>query len=155
MAMRSYSNTSRIFSKSNEPLILKSTTIAPFKIATAFNHQTPNFTTGDIMLYILLGFVFLCGTFGNMFTIYGFGFTKKRSQAGTGFIIALAVTDFFASIVIPFDSMTWLTLQAIHPNTIPPWPFGVVACYLMPSFNTLFMTASAWLLTAISFERSR
>ena len=107
---------------------------------------------GNTVQYVVLSLIVVFGTFGNAFVIYLFTATSRRGQAGAGFITALAVTDLLSSIFVP---MNYFMILEMEGSVSKSWKWGRFLCYSLPSLNALFVTASAWLLTAISLERMR
>ena len=122
-----------------------------------FIKGSTSFTAEHYAKYSLLSIVIICGTIGNITVIRMFGLTDRKHQAGSALVVTLAVTDLFSSIAIPVDVLTYITLKAKYPvfGGRGPYPYGEGACYFLSSVHSLFVTASAWLLAAISIERVR
>ena len=98
------------------------------------------------MIYVV---IFLIGTAGNASVIYTLSIKRKIStKQGHGLIVALAVTDFFSSIALPFVMINDLISEF-------KWYFGSVGCIILPALSSLFLFASAWILAAIAWERMR
>ena len=116
------------------------------------NTQQTDYSKEHITLYVVYSLVLLFGAIGNAFVIYLFWSSKRRRQAGAAFVIALALTDLLSSILVPMYGFIMLVIQRTIFRT---WSLGSFACYILPSLNAFFVTASAWLLTAISLERMR
>ena len=136
----------------NNSTSIKSTTGPSKRFIKPLDRPTP----GDISQLIVFIFIIIFGTIGNAFVIRLFRSESRRKQAGTEFVIALAVTDLLSSILVSSSSVLQIVLLSLHPEYLTaPWPFGRFACHVLPSFNALFVSASAWLLTAISIERLR
>ena len=110
--------------------------------------------TGRIIFFFISdGFIFLLGSLGNCFVIYIFAMTKRKKQAGSGFVVALAVTDLVSSIAIPTIPVVEIALRMKYKT--PYWVFGKWGCHLINDIGPVFVTASSWILVAISIERWR
>ena len=118
----------------------------------SYNNQEIEISTKYRALYVVFSLVVAFGAIGNAFVIYLFWSSKRRRQAGAAFVIALALTDLLSSIFVSMNAFIMLAMQGTVFKT---WKWGSFACYILPSLNAFFVTASAWLLTAISLERMR
>ena len=119
------------------------------------NEREMAITFIDIILFLCYSLILVVGTLGNCAVIYWYGFTKKWKRLGSGLVVALGVTDFLSSLWIPFESFVWLIQVLTYPDQNPPYPFGELACRILPSLNWIFLNASSWILVAISFQRLR
>ena len=105
--------------------------------------------SGKITLCIVYALIFVTGTIGNASVICTLGLKRRNYRTGgKGLIIALAVTDFFSSIAMPFVMFNDLVSDF-------RWHFGEFGCALFPAMNSMFLFASSWILVAISWERMR
>ena len=118
-------------------------------------HHEMVFTFIDIILFLCYTVILVIGTLGNCAVIYWYGFTKTWKRMGSGLVVALGVTDLLSSLWIPFESFVWLVQVLKYPGQSPPYPFGELACRILPSLNWIFLNASSWILVAISFQRWR
>ena len=107
-------------------------------------------TAPEQFLLLLNAFIFLTGTIGNGVLIKKF--YSNSVQAGSRFVLVLAVVDFITSIWIPLTMTGGIIINTIPYSTL--WPFGKEACYFNTFQNALFY-ASSWLLVAICVERMR
>ena len=115
---------------------------------------SPNFN--PITLTVLTGYCILVasGVVGNALVIKWF--LPQRNAAGSKLVIALACTDLFTSILLPFVGIHNTISQALHSEyTWPKWFLGRALCHLMYGLPFVFMSTSAWILVAISVERYR
>lgn len=93
---------------------------------------------------VLLALVFLVGVLGNGAVIWVMGFRMRRT-VNTVWFLNLSVADLLCCLALPF-----MVVQLARDQD---WPFGGVACKLLPSVIILNMFASVLLLTAISVDR--
>ena len=112
-----------------------------------------NITGRTIFFFVSDGTILLLGSLGNCFVIYMFTLTKKSKQAGSGFVVALAVTDLISSIAIPTVPVIEVVLRIKYMT--PYWVLGEWGCYILNDIGPVFVTASSWILVAISVERWR
>ena len=106
----------------------------------------------EIATIVLFSFVFLSGTCGNAFVIKSFATGRQSERAGSRFVIILAAVDIVASIWVPFYTITRVLF---YFSPIYHWPHGKLSCTIIrPLYRSTFY-ASAWLLVAISLERTR
>ena len=117
-------------------------------------HPAHQFNSFDTFKLTLTALVFLVGTIGNAATGYCFAFTKRRKQAGSFLVAALALTDLLASAVVPIYFGHKIINRVLYHNR-PVWHLGKGMCYISPASKPWLMTASVWLLVAISIERFR
>ena len=105
------------------------------------------FTKEEISHTIIYSFIAVVGTIGNGLVIKSF--LLSRDQPGSRFVIALAAVDFVTSILVPIRAFVDIAYGYNH------WPWGVTACLLIKPWPSAFVSASSWLLIAISLERMR
>ena len=102
-----------------------------------------------VVLCLVYTAIFFLGTLGNASVIYTLGIKRRASlKQGLDLIVALAATDFFSSLAMPFVMINDIVSDF-------RWYFGEIACIIFPGLNSLFLFASAWILAAISWERKR
>ncbi|XP_001367766.1 C3a anaphylatoxin chemotactic receptor [Monodelphis domestica] len=92
----------------------------------------------------LFSLTFLLGLPGNGLVFWVTGLKMKRT-VNTVWFLHLTVADLLCCLSMPF-SITHLVLQGY-------WPYGWFLCKLIPSIIILNMSASVFLLTAISLDR--
>ena len=100
-------------------------------------------------LYIARAIICSLGVVGNGGIIYVF--SRKTGQPGTGFIIALAVTDLITSIQVPI-------LATVYEEYLDSKPYirhGEIACQISNHMDLILISTSIWLLVSISLERLR
>ena len=103
-----------------------------------------------LLQYILRGIVCCLGVVGNAIIIHVF--SKKIHHASTGFVIALAGTDFLTSIKIPvLVALQDKYLYGSHPYI----RYGEILCLFSSNTDMILLSISIWLLVAISLERLR
>ena len=110
--------------------------------------RLPPFHFVFLVAYIL---VFLSGTFGNFLVIKWFGSSKKKKISGSTLVVALAVNDLVASILVPFSMMNQLITSALDPPFA--WFYGKIGCYLIDGVGNASLFATSWILVSISFVR--
>ena len=103
----------------------------------------------SVLINTLRAIICFLGVVGNGAII--FVFSKRTGQAGTGFIIALAVTDLLTSINIPILA----TVQNEYLESKPYIRYGEVLCQLCSNVELVLISISIWLLVSISLERLR
>ncbi|XP_044534647.1 C3a anaphylatoxin chemotactic receptor [Gracilinanus agilis] len=92
----------------------------------------------------IFSLTFLLGLPGNGLVFWVTGLKMKRT-VNTVWFLHLTVADLLCCLSMPF-SITHLVLQGY-------WPYGWLLCKLIPSIIILNMSASVFLLTAISLDR--
>ena len=103
-----------------------------------------------IMMYMFLGFIFICGTTGNAIVIYIIGIKHRLVRSFDIHVVALATTDFYSS--------TFLPLVTIHDlvTNLQSWHlFGRIGCKILAPMNHATVLASALILATISISRLR
>ena len=103
----------------------------------------------DFLRYILYTIILTVGGIGNVVVIHEF--RMKTSQPGTGFIIALAFTDCFTSILSPLLGIVQQDYLLKNANV----PHGLVLCQLTWNTDPILICMSIWILVFISLERLR
>nr|XP_004672838.2 C5a anaphylatoxin chemotactic receptor 1 [Jaculus jaculus] len=98
----------------------------------------------DIIALIIFTFVFLVGVPGNSLVVWVTAFEARRTINAIWFL-NLAVADLLSCLALPI-----LFTSIVQHNH---WPFGAVACSVLPSLILLNMFASILLLAAISADR--
>ena len=115
-------------------------------LSNIFDHKEKT----NISLIVTYSIVILIGVIGNAIVISKFTTSERRKMAGSTMIVTLAVNDFFASIFVPLFQINDLTGQG---NWNRVWHYGHVLCIFLPGIQLVSITASSWILVAISFER--
>ena len=103
----------------------------------------------DFLRYILYTIILTVGGIGNVVVIHEF--RMKTSQPGTGFIIALAFTDCFTSILCPILGI----LQQDYLFKRSYVPHGLILCQFSWNTDAILISISIWILVSISLERLR
>ena len=106
--------------------------------------------SGKILIYLCFSIIIMVGTTGNAMVIYVVGIKHKLVRTYDIHIVALAITDFYASIFIP--------LVSIHDiiTNFESWQLlGVIGCKLLVPLNQITVLVSALILVAISVSRLR
>ena len=106
-----------------------------------------SYSVKQISQLILYTFIFVSGTIGNGLVVRSF--LQASQQPGSRFVIALAVFDFIASILVPLNNITIIIYDYKH------WPFGEVGCMMLKPWMSCPSLVAAWLLVVISLERAR
>ena len=91
--------------------------------------------------------IFVAGTIGNGLVIKSF--LRAPEQPGSRFIIGLAVIDLVCSVLVPLNNMIENVYGREH------WPLGRVGCLIIKPWMSSTFYASAWMLVAISLQRTR
>ncbi|XP_027806353.1 C3a anaphylatoxin chemotactic receptor [Marmota flaviventris] len=97
-----------------------------------------------ILSMVILGLTFLLGLPGNGLVLWVAGLKMQRT-VNTVWFLHLTLADFLCCLSLPFS----LAHLALHGY----WPYGRFLCKLIPSIIILNMSASVFLLTAISVDR--
>lgn len=95
------------------------------------------------------GLLFLFGVSGNSIVFYVIGYRKKKRTSSDIFILSLASADFLASVFVPMIMVNDLLTD------LNGWFYGKAMCYVFPAVSPATLTASAWSLVFISFDRYR
>ncbi|XP_078518335.1 C5a anaphylatoxin chemotactic receptor 1-like [Lissotriton helveticus] len=95
----------------------------------------------SIVLYCL---IFFLGVPGNVAVIWIIGFKVKRT-AGNIWFLNLSIADLLCCLTLPFV----ITKHAMDLH----WPFGTMACKVIPSLTLLNAYASILMLAMISIDR--
>uniref|UniRef100_H3A879 G-protein coupled receptors family 1 profile domain-containing protein n=1 Tax=Latimeria chalumnae TaxID=7897 RepID=H3A879_LATCH len=106
-----------------------------------------NLGSQDTIRYLNFGvcsLIFLFGLVGNGIVIWLTGFKVKRTES-TIWFFNLATADFVFLLFLPLRVTTLL---------LNYWPFGLALCKTYFFMSTVNMYASAFILTAISIDRS-
>lgn len=106
--------------------------------------RTPALSAPNVTALVILAVVFLVGVPGNSLVVWVTGFEVRRNINAIWFL-NLAVADLLSCLALPilFTSI----VQHGH------WPYGDVACRVLPSLILLNMYASILLLATISADR--
>ncbi|XP_046933715.1 C5a anaphylatoxin chemotactic receptor 1 isoform X3 [Lynx rufus] len=106
--------------------------------------RTPALSAPNVTALVILAVVFLVGVPGNSLVVWVTGFEVRRNINAIWFL-NLAVADLLSCLALPilFTSI----VQHGH------WPYGEVACRVLPSLILLNMYASILLLATISADR--
>ena len=105
------------------------------------------YSAREISRIILYTFIFVSGTIGNGLVIRSF--MRASHKSGSRFVIGLAVFDFIASMLVPFNNVIIIIYDYKH------WPLGYVGCMMIKPWMSCPSHASAWMLLVISLERAR
>ena len=102
----------------------------------------------DIILVLVMSFVFLIGIIGNCLVIHFFRKVNNKKLSGMhSLIYYLAVVDLFASIVNPFLYIYW---QVTFNRS---WHFGVIGCKFLPAVTKVSVSISIGIILVITLDR--
>ena len=130
----------------------ESCTVEATSVSTGNNLKS--FTFSDVAIISINCLVFFIGTPGNAYVIHKFAFTNKQYYAGSKFIVALALIDLLASLILPCYGI-FRRMNEILNNRHPVWHIGRFLCYLLNNLHALFLGTSSWCLVAIACVRFR
>lgn len=100
--------------------------------------------TSDIIALLVFALVFLVGVPGNALVVWVTAFEARRTINAIWFL-NLAVADLLSCLALPI-----LFASVVRQSD---WPFGEVACRILPSLILLNMFSSILLLATISADR--
>ena len=113
----------------------------PFQISFRRPYDIKAIT--QLLLYSL---IFLLGTMGNGMVIKHF--IRAQDRPGSRFVLSLAAVDFLSSILVPFT----VIISVIY---FPHSPLGHIGALITAPWTLSTYFASAWMLVAVSLERTR
>lgn len=104
----------------------------------------PKLKAPDVVALVVFTVVFLVGVPGNALVLWVTGSEARRAINAIWFL-NLAVADLLSCLALPI----LITSIAMHGH----WPFGTVACSILPSLILFNLYASILLLATISADR--
>ena len=108
-------------------------------------------TTPEVLLLALYTVIFIIGVAGNILVARFFGASNLKKKAGSRLVIALAINDLLASVLVPINQIHSIISRNLNP--VAAWYLGKPLCYTMIGISFTFLLATGWLLVAISIER--